>query len=776
LVETIERIDLPTATRERYLRYALSVITSRALPDVRDGLKPVQRRILYCMENDLHLRSTARHVKSARVVGDVMGKYHPHSDTALYDAMVRMAQPFSLRYPLVQGQGNFGAITGDSAAAMRYTEARLAPLASRLMESLSEETVPTRPTYDETRSEPEVLPAPVPLLLLNGSTGIAVGMATNIPPHNLREVVKATISLIDDRDAPVAKLLRSIKGPDFPTGGELVTDRESLLKIYETGRGTVKVRGTYKVEDITSKSQRVTRQALVINSVPYGSSTAQILAKVKELVDGKKLPQVTHASDQTTEKEGVRIVLELRPGSDPDLIMAAVYRLSPLESTYGVNLTCLLPTVPGLPCRPAQSSLKEILEAWLDFRFDVVTRSLEYQRARLLERIHILEGLAKVLGSIDAAIKLVRSARDKADARAKLTKRFALSELQANAVLEIQLYRLAKLEIKKVEDELAEKRKEVKRLTKLLKGPKPRWDLIKKELEGYAKDHASDRRQTKVVLGQDELDYDPTALITREDAFVVVSRDGRLKRQKGYPDLDKLRMREDDELLAIVQGSTTQPVALFTNHGSAYVMMINDVPATAGFGDPVQKFFSFADGERLVGVLSLDPRAWDSGAPPDAELFVATAGGNVLRAPLAAHLETSTRSGRKFVRLDKGDEVVSVEGPPPPNEVTGEVLLASQKGMAHRFKLAEVPELSGVGKGRRGIKLAKKDRLVAGSLRGRLLLETTRGSEDSLKRGKVTLGAIGAQGVVIKQRGGWRRQLPFAPLLADELEPDGEEG
>ena len=771
MVEAVEAIELAEAARERYLRYALSVITSRALPDVRDGLKPVQRRILYAMENDLGLRPDGRHVKSAKVVGQVMSNYHPHGDSAIYEAMVRMAQPFALRYPLVDGQGNFGAITGDDAAAFRYTEAKLAPLGHELMATLGERTVDARPTYDDATTEPEVLPVPVPLLLLNGSTGIAVGMATNVPPHNLKDVVRATTALIDDPEASPAALARAIKGPDFPTGGEVLATKAELRQLYETGRGTFKLRGAWALEETQAKGQRVPRRALVVRSVPYGTTTGQVLAKVRDLLDQKKLPQVAHASDQTNKKDGVRLVLELKGDADPAPLAAALYRLTPLEVTFGVNLTLLLPTGTGVG-RPAQVDLKALLRQWLDFRFATVTRSLQFRRDRLLERLHVLEGLLKVLAAIDVAVKLVRSARDRDDARQKLMKKFALSEVQADAVLEIRLYRLAALEVEKLADERAEKQAEADRLAKLLATDRPRWALIKQELEDYAARYGDARRTKLRADDDDEVAFDPTALIKREDTHVVVSRDGRLKRVRQLGDPTKLRLRDDDALLAVLQASTVAPVALVSNQGSCYVMTTNDVPATAGFGEPVQKFFSFADGERLVGALSLDPRLVPPPGHDAAVLLVATAQGNVLRVPLDPHREPSTRAGRKLVRLVDGDEVVACELPP---RGAKDVLLATSDGRALRCPLDEVPLLAGAGKGRRGVELGRGQALVGATAGPRLLLETTRGATEVVTASGRSRAAFGGPGEVLKQRGGYARALPPPPDL-EPLPPDAQEG
>jgi DNA gyrase subunit A len=756
VVETIEPIELPETARERYLRYAMSVITSRALPDVRDGLKPVQRRILYAMETDLGLAPDARPMKSAKVVGGVMSNYHPHGDAAIYDAMVRMAQPFSLRYPLVHGHGNFGAITGDNPAAFRYTEAKLLPLGHDLMATLGEATVTMRPNYDGTGQEPEVLPTHVPLLLLNGSTGIAVGMATNIPPHNLREVVKATVLLIDDPDASVAALLRGVRGPDFPTGGELLATKAELKQVYETGRGTLKIRGTWRLEETQEGRQRVPRRQIVVTSIPYGTTTAQVLAKVKDLLEAKKLPQVGHVSDQTTAEDGVRLVFELKGDVDPNVIMAALFKLTPLEESFGVNLNCLFPTAG----RPELVDLKKLLRAWLDFRFQVVTRSLEFRKKRLDDRIHLLEGFVRVLKDLDAALKIVRSAKDKADASAKLQAKFKLDELQADAVLERRIYQLATLEVQGVKDELAEKTAESERLGRLLKSDKARWDLIKKELEAIAEKHGDARRTKLVGSDEDEVQFDPAALVKKEDTHVIVSRDGRLKRVKQLGDPTKIRLRDDDELLTIVQGSTVERLMLLSNMGALYVLPFHDVPQTAGFGEPVQRFFSFADGERVIGALSLDPRL----VPPpgkDAHLLVVTAQGQVARVPLDAHREATTKAGRRLAKLGEGDEVIAVEVAP----AGGKLLLATSQGYAAKLPVDDIPALAAAGKGKRGIELEKKDRVVGATTGDALTLETTRGAEDELKAKDVKQGAVGDAGVVVKQRGGFTRARPRPPEL-----------
>jgi DNA gyrase subunit A len=423
--------------------------------------------------------------------------------------------------------------------------------------------------------------------------------------------------------------------------------------------------------------------------------------------------------------------------------------------------------------RPATCDLKHLLRAWLDFRFEVVTRSLQFRRQRLLQRIHILEGLARVLGALDAALKLIRAAQDRADARTKLEKKFSLDAAQADAVLEIMLYRLAQLEVQKVQDELAEKQKEVARIDKLLEGDQPRWELIQAELGALAERYG-DKRRTAVRTGEgDEAQYDAAALVVREDVFVFLTREGRVKRTKSYEDPGKVRVREEDELLTVLQGSTVAPCAFFTNYGSAYVLPIHELPPTAGYGEPIQKHFNFKDGERVIGAASLDPRLVP--LDPELALFAATAAGNVLRVPLPPHREPSTRAGRKLLKLGEGDEVVAVEVALEPR---ADALLCTSGGHALRAPLAEVPLLSAAGKGKRGVELGKGEAVIGATVGPALLLETTRGAREELSAKDISRSGLGGPGVEVKQRGGWRRVLPVppAPRELPAWESPGSEG
>src|SRR5262245_61388518 len=413
----IEDVAFAEAARSRYLNYALSVITSRALPDLRDGLKPVQRRILYAMWHDLHVTADSRYIKCAAVVGEVMKTYHPHGDQSIYDALVRMAQPFSLRQTLVDGYGNFGSIDGDPPAAMRYTECRLTPIAQSLLSELREQTVDFRPNYASTAEEPIVLPAQFPNLLVNGVSGIAVGMATNIPPHNLKEVCHALLALLDDRELTLERILRRIHGPDFPTGGVILNSAEELRQIYATGQGSIKLRGTYE-----RHPERA--HALLITSIPYGVQKDALVERIGELIAKGQVPQLTNVKDLST--SDIQILLELRPGANAEAALAYLFKNSPLQINYSINLTCLLPAAGAEVAVPSRIELKTILWIFLDFRLEVVTRRLRFELKNLLDRIHILEGFAIVFKNLDEAIKIIRNSHGKADAAPKLTERFEL--------------------------------------------------------------------------------------------------------------------------------------------------------------------------------------------------------------------------------------------------------------------------------------------------------------------------------------------------------------
>ena len=598
----VEDVPLAEAARTRYLNYALSVITSRALPDVRDGLKPVQRRILYAMWSDLHLTADSRYVKSAAVVGEVMKTYHPHGDQSIYDALVRMAQPFSLRHTLVEGYGNFGSIDGDPPAAMRYTECRLTPIAQTLLSEIREQTIDYRPNYSATDQEPEVLPAQFPNLLVNGASGIAVGMATNIPPHNLKEVCNALVLLLDsrldNRELPLERLMKFIQGPDFPTGGTILNTTEEIRQIYATGQGGIKLRGTYEPHPERAN-------AVLITAIPYGIEKDALVERIGELIAKGQVPQLVNVKDLST--DDIRIVLELRPGSSPDAALAYLYKNTPLQINYNVNLTCLLPAAGAEVAVPSRLDLKSILEHFLDFRMEVVTRRLRYELKVLLERIHILEGFAIVFKNLDEAIQIIRNSDGKADAAPKLMTRFGLTEIQADAVLETKLYRLGKLEIRDILEELKQKRKRAAEIKKLLDDEPARWEIIKDELKQISKTFGEPRR-TRIDAPAAPMEFREEDYIVDEDSWVIVTREGWTKRQRSFTDVASIRVRDNDHVGWIYRARARQTITFFTDRGIAYTLRVNDIPLTTGHGEPIQKQFAFEDQEHIVGVVCHDPR------------------------------------------------------------------------------------------------------------------------------------------------------------------------
>ena len=751
----VEIVALHETTRARYLNYALSVITSRALPDVRDGLKPVQRRILYTMYRDLKLRADSRYLKSARVVGDVMGKYHPHGDQAIYDAMVRMAQDFSLRYPLVDGQGNFGSIDGDPPAAMRYTEARLRAVAEDLLSELGQGTVDFRQTYDGQLSEPIVLPSQVPNLLVNGASGIAVGMATNIPPHNLREVTDALIEMIDDPEVSDDILLSHVRAPDFPTAGEILSTTEELRDIYLTGHGPVKLRGSYSTEVVNRK------KCIILTSVPYGTNKGTLVEKIGMLIAGRKVPQIVDVRDEST--DDVRVVLELKRGASAEVAMAYLYKHTPLSGYFHVNLTCLVPTEATDVCAPKRVGLREMLRHFLDFRMEVVTRRLRFRLEKLRNQIHRLEALEIIFDALDEVIALIRASEGKADAAVKLIDRFGIDEEQADAILELKLYRLAKLELLMIETELREKREEAARIEALLADDMLRWGTVREELIEMRDAHGDERRT--MLVGPDvQQDFDPEAYIVKERTWVMVSRQGRVKRQKGFSDVSAIRVPEGDEVGWVLRTDTRHTVTFYTQLGRAYVLRVDDIVATTGYGDPVQASFGFKDGERIIGVSCSDPRLYppvdpellpppEDDAPPPPHGIAVTRGGKVVRFPFAAHADVSTKSGRRYLSLAKGDEATAVFYTEGDENLT----LATEGGRVLIFPVADVPAKANAVRGVNAIKLDAGDRVLGFALarkkREGLKTFTNRGREVIVRETSHRVVRRGGKGTVVIRLG-----------------------
>jgi DNA gyrase subunit A len=767
-------VALHEVAQSRYLNYALSVITSRALPDVRDGLKPVQRRILFTMWQQ-RITADSKHRKCAKVVGDVMGNYHPHGDTAIYDALVRMAQPFSLRMPLVDGSGNFGSLDGDPAAAMRYTECRLAAIAGQMLEEIGQDTVHFRPSYDGSKSEPVVLPSKLPNLLVNGATGIAVGMATNIPPHNLAEVCQALLRLCDNAELTSAQLAQTIKGPDFPTGGQILNSRDELRDIYKTGSGAVKVRATWEKGPATRSAQTI-----YITSIPYTVNKAQLVEQIADVVLSRKMPLILDVKDVSA--DDVRIALELRKDADEQKVMAYLFKHTALQTNFNVNLTCLIPTENPEVGRPERCELREILGYFLRFRLEVVTRRLQHELGALNHRIHILEGFAAVFDALDEIIRIIRKSDGKADAAEKIIKRFKLDADQTDAILELKLYRLARLEVLVIEEELKDKRKRAREIEKLLGEEQAtgRWKLVRQEIEElrevYGKD---DKRRTIIETAEDEPEFSAEDFIVAEDNHVLITADGWVKRQKEIKDPGATRLREGDRVLACEPGSTRGTIAFFSNFGTAYTCRIIDIPATTGYGEPIQKLFKLKDGEKIIAAFSLDARAVGdiSEDPKHPDLAPAThaiavsSDGYALRFGLEPFVEPSTRSGRRYARPSKDAEIVSAE------KVHGDetIMAVSEHRRALLCPIVEVNYLSGPGKGVQLMKIARDDRVLAARTasddRDTLTVRTSMGGEQRINTAKYEVTSRGGKGREIVKRGTIVEVVPeglTAPAMIEE--------
>ncbi len=766
--------SLHDIAQTRYLNYALSVITSRALPDVRDGMKPVHRRIIYTMWQN-GLRADVKHRKCATVVGDVMGRYHPHGDGSIYEALVRMAQPFMMRATLVDGSGNFGSLDGDPAAAMRYTECRLTPIAAETINEIGQGTVHFRPNYDGTKEEPVVLPSKVPNLLLNGSAGIAVGMATNIPPHNLGEICNALLKVLDDPEIKEYQLVANdaIRGPDFPTGGQVLNTRDELREIYKTGEGAIKMRATWEKGPLTRSAQ-----TLFITSIPYGVNKSQLVEAIASIVVERKMPLLTDVKDVST--DDVRIELQLKRDAEIDKVMAYLFKNSDLQRNFSVNLTCLIPTDNPEVCRPERLGLKAILWHFLHFRLEVVTKRLTHELEQLRGRIHTLEGFAFAFDILDDLIKIIRASEGKADAASRILKKYGIEPHgprkprddgfdpeQVDDILELKLYRLARLEINLIREELAERNKRAKEIRKLLDEETAigRWGIVRNEIEELAATYGKEpknKRRTLIEAAENEVEYTAEDFIVAEDNHILVTADGWVKRQKEI-NPETTRLREGDRILALVAGSTRATVAFFSNFGTAYTCRIIDIPATTGHGEPIQKLFKLKDGEKIVAAISMDDRvlppkstAIDPKAPdaaPKLHGLAVTSDGYSLRFGLDGYREISTRSGRKFARPADGSEVLLASA------VLGSeiVICASRERRVLLCKANEINFLSGPGKGVLLIKLDKTDRLLAVITatddRDTLTVKTTMGGEQRLNTGRYKITGRGGRGHEFVSRG-----------------------
>jgi DNA gyrase subunit A len=698
LSSTIVPTNIVTEMKDSYLSYAMSVIVSRALPDVRDGLKPVHRRILYAMYES-GLTASAKFRKSATVVGDVLGRYHPHGDTAVYDSMVGMAQEFSYRYPLILGQGNFGSIDGDAAAAMRYTEAKMARVSAEYMRDLEKETVNFRPNYDGSRKEPVVFPAAVPGLLLNGTLGIAVGMATNIPSHNLGEVVDATLHLIDNKDATTEDLLQFVKGPDFPTGG-IVYGEKDMAHAYTTGRGGVVTRGEAEIVEQKSGVAQI-----IITSIPYRVNKSTLIESIAELVQEKKLEGIKGLRDEST--KDIRIVIDLKNGIMPQKVLNYIYKHTQLEQMFHFNIVALVDGV------PQTLSLKSILAEFIGHRQEVVKRRSEFDLRKAKEREHILLGLKKALDHIDRVISVIRASKDTLVAKMNLMKEFKFSELQAIAILEMRLQKLAGLERKNVELELKEKQDLIAELEALLASPKKMLKVIADELKDI-RDKYSDERRTRVIKGGVKA-INEEDLIPEKESVLVFTQGGYVKRtdpseyrtqKRGGVGVIDLETKEEDFVTMLVTANTHSDLLFFTNLGKAYQIKMYDIPEgrRATKGKSIMNFLSLAPEEKVQSIL---PMPKDTKGKSGLSLMLVTEQG-VGKKMTADSFKDVRRSGLIAIRLDKGDTLRSALL----LEKGDDVILGTTLGQSIRFKESDIREMGRAAGGVRAIKLGKGDSVI----------------------------------------------------------------
>ncbi len=690
-------MNISQEMRESFIAYSMSVITARALPDVRDGLKPVHRRILYAM-HDLGLIASAKFRKSALVVGEVLGKYHPHGDVAVYDAMVNMAQNFNYRYPLVWGQGNFGSIDGDSAAAMRYTEAKMSKISAELLRDIEKNTVDFRPNYDNNQQEPSVLPAAVPTLLLNGTLGIAVGMATKIPPHNLGEVIDASVAYIDDTAITLEGLMEHVKGPDFPIGG-MVYNHADLLHAYTTGRGGVVCRGETDIVELKNGSFQI-----IVTSIPYQVNKTSFIEKIATLHQEKKIQGIKGLRDEST--TDMRIVIDLKSGSNPQKILNYIYKHTELESRYNYNMVALVDGV------PQTLSLKDFISNFINHRKDVVQRRTQFDLNKAEARAHILEGLKKALDHIDEIIKLIKASKDTNEARENLMKKFKFSEIQANAILEMKLQKLAGLERKKIEDELTEILKLITHLKDLLASPKKMLKVIRDELLEIREKYADDRR-TKVIRGavgnisdEDLIPDTETALVYTAGGYIKRTDPSEYRSQKrggvGVVDMDT---KEEDVVTHLITASAHANVLFFTNLGKVYQLKMYDLPEgrRATRGKSIMNFLQLADNESVTSILPV-PKGSDI---KDRSLFFVTKHG-IIKKVAADSFESVRRSGLIAINLREGDTLLGAMMVGQ----TDTVMLVTADGQSIRFKASQVRDMGRTATGVKGMDIDETDHIV----------------------------------------------------------------
>ena len=688
--------------KESFINYSMSVIVSRALPDVRDGLKPVHRRVLYAM-NELGLVPGRPYKKSATVVGDVLGKYHPHGDQSVYDALVRMVQDFSLRYPLVDGQGNFGSVEGDPAAAYRYTESRLTPIAMELLSDIDKNTVDFVPNFDDRLEEPSVMPAGVPNLIVNGSSGIAVGMATNIPPHNLRETIAAIIHMVDNPDVAPGDLRKFIKGPDFPTGG-YIYGREGIKDYQETGRGRIVMRARAVIEEKESSN----KSQIVVTEIPYQVNSAKLLENIADLVRDKKLEGISDLRNES-DRDGLRIVIELKRDAIPRVVLNQLYKHTQLQTTFGVIMLALVPDPTTRRLVPKIMPLKEVLEHYITHRHEVIVRRAQFELDKALEREHILEGLKIAVDNIDEVIKIIRGAADTPQANAQLQSRFKLSDRQTEAILNMRLAKLTGLEIEKLEEELKEVQAFIADMRGLL-GSKPRrMALLKSELVGIGAKYGDERRSE---ITSDEGEFTIEDLIADEEMVVTISHTGYIKRtsvstykkqRRGGRGLSGQTVKDEDFIEHLFIASTHEYLLVFTDDGRCFWLRVHEIPQAgrAAKGKPVVNLINVTPDTKVQAILNVREFREDQ------FLLFSTKGGTVKKTALSAYANPRS-NGIKAIKIEQDDELMDVQI----TSGTNDIVLATRHGLSIRFHEQDVREMGRDTTGVKGIELGDKDKVI----------------------------------------------------------------
>ena len=692
----VYNIEIEESMKRSYLDYAMSVIVGRALPDVRDGLKPVHRRILHAM-NERAWRSDRPYVKSAKIVGEVIGNYHPHGDAAVYDTLVRMAQDFSMRLPLIDGQGNFGSIDGDPPAAYRYTEARLSSIAQELLKDIDKDTVDFISNFDETRKEPVVLPAAFPNLLVNGSSGIAVGMATNIPPHNLSEVIDAVVFMIDNPDATVKQLMKFVKGPDFPTGGIIVASEE-MVKAYAKGKGSIVVRAKLHIEEQKNKSM------IVVTELPYQVNKAALIAKIAELVNNKVIEGVNELRDES-DRNGLRIVIGCRKDAVTNIIINQLYKHTQLQTSFGINLLALVNNQPKL------LDLKGLITHYISHRKIVVTRRTQYELAKAKERAHILEGLKIALDNIDEVITIIRGSKTVEEANERLIKRFKLSEIQSKAILDMRLQRLTSLEVKKVIDELKELLKLIDELTAILKSEKRIYTIIKDELLAI-KDKYHDTRRTEIIYEDTSVSFDAEDLIAEEDMVITITNDGFIRRlstdtfrkqRRGGKGVIGMSSKKEDFITMMTIASTHDTLLLLSNKGKIFGMKVYEIPIASKNtrGKSLKGIINLASGETITAICSVNDFSENF-------LCMVTRNG-IMKKTALEEFSNVKKGGIIAINLHKDDELVDVKVVKSQDDV----VIATRNGLLLRTNIAKMRAMGRNSSGIIGMRVASGDQIIA---------------------------------------------------------------